>query len=36
MHASVERTNLVSAGVPEKAGFSRYADTAELLSYQRR
>ncbi|RAS63736.1 RimJ/RimL family protein N-acetyltransferase [Lentzea atacamensis] len=35
VHASVEPTNPASARVLEKAGFTRYADTAELISYRR-
>ncbi|KJK48054.1 acetyltransferase [Lentzea aerocolonigenes] len=36
VHASVERTNPASARVLEKAGFTQYGSTDELLSYERR
>jgi [ribosomal protein S5]-alanine N-acetyltransferase len=35
VHAGVEPANPASARVLEKAGFSRYAATDELISYQR-
>ncbi|GHH57189.1 GNAT family N-acetyltransferase [Lentzea cavernae] len=35
VHANVEPSNPASARVLEKAGFSRYASTGELISYQR-
>ena len=35
VHANVEPTNPASARVLEKAGFSRYDATDELISYQR-
>ena len=35
VHANVEHTNPASARVLEKAGFSRYDSTDELISYRR-
>jgi ribosomal-protein-alanine N-acetyltransferase len=35
VHANVERSNPASARVLEKAGFSRYDSTDELISYRR-
>jgi ribosomal-protein-alanine N-acetyltransferase len=35
VHANVEVANPASARVLEKAGFTRYASTDELISYQR-